>query len=58
MALVRLPAVALRKTKVPGQGRGWSWRLCQSMTDIGTQVVCRNEKLCFPDLPEKTRKQD
>lgn len=30
----------------------------QNMKDIGTQVVCRNEKHCLPDLPEKTRKQN
>lgn len=55
---MRLPGVASRETKVPGQGRGWSWRLFQNMKDIGTQEVCRNEKHCLPGLPEKTRKQD
>lgn len=32
MALVRLPDVASRETKLPGQGRGQSWRLSQKLT--------------------------
>lgn len=58
IALVRLPSVASRGTKVPVQGRGWSWRLSQKLTPTDTQVVCRSEGRCLPDLLEKTRKQD
>lgn len=57
-ALVRLPRVASRRTKVPAQGRGWIWRLSQKLTLTDTQVVCRSEGRCLPDLLEKTRKQD
>lgn len=52
--------LALRETKVPVQGRGWSWRLSQKLTyrHSHTGQVHRNEGHCLPGLPESKTKSD